>query len=70
MVLSVCRRALRDPHDVDDAFQATFLVFVRRAGSIRDGEALGGWLHGVARRVAVRARRGPRGGGSARVRAS
>ncbi len=56
MVLAVCRRALRDPHDVEDAFQATFLVFVRRAGSIRDGDALGAWLHGVARRVAVRAR--------------
>ena len=69
MVLAVCRRALRDPHDVEDAFQATFLVFVRRAGSIRDGEALGAWLHGVARRVAVR--RGPwrRGGGTARGRA-
>ncbi|HEY2155252.1 MAG TPA: sigma-70 family RNA polymerase sigma factor, partial [Isosphaeraceae bacterium] len=56
MVLAVCRRALRDPHEVEDAFQATFLVFVRRAGSIRDGDALGAWLHGVARRVAVRAR--------------
>jgi RNA polymerase sigma factor (sigma-70 family) len=56
MVLAVCRRALRDPHDVEDAFQATFLVLVRRAGSIRDGEALGAWLHGVARRVAMRAR--------------
>ena len=56
MVFAVCRRALRDPHDVEDAFQATFLVFVRRAGSIRDGEGVGPWLHGVARRVATRAR--------------
>jgi RNA polymerase sigma factor (sigma-70 family) len=56
MVLGVCRRALRDPYDVEDAFQATFLVFVRKAGSIRDGDALGPWLHGVARRVAARAR--------------
>ena len=56
MVLGVCRRALRDEHDVEDAFQATFLVLVRRAGSIRDGERVGHWLHGVAHRVAVRAR--------------
>ncbi len=56
MVLGVCRRALRDEHDVEDAFQATFLVLVRRAGSIRDGELVGHWLHGVAHRVAVRAR--------------
>jgi RNA polymerase sigma factor (sigma-70 family) len=56
MVLGVCRRSLRDEHDVEDAFQATFLVLVRRAGSIRDGERVGHWLHGVAHRVAVRAR--------------
>ena len=58
MVLGVCRRTLRDSHDVEDAFQATFLVFVRKARSIRDGETLGPWLHGVARRVATRARVG------------
>src|SRR4051794_13608656 len=56
MVLDVCRRILRDPHDVDDAFQATFLVLVRRAGSIRNRGALGGWLHRVALRVALRAK--------------
>ena len=56
MVLGVCRRVLSDPHDVEDAFQATFLLLVRRAGSIRDRSVLGPWLHGVARRVAVRAR--------------
>ena len=56
MVLEVCRRVLRDPHDVEDAFQATFLVLVRRAGSIRDQDAVGGWLHRVAMRVALRAR--------------
>jgi RNA polymerase sigma factor (sigma-70 family) len=56
MVLGVCRRALRDSHDVEDAFQATFLVFVRKARSIRDGDTLGPWLYGVARRVATRAR--------------
>jgi RNA polymerase sigma factor (sigma-70 family) len=56
MVLGVCRRLLRDGHDVEDAFQATFLVLVKRAGSIRDPGRLGPWLHGVARRVALRAR--------------
>ena len=35
MILAICRRLLRDPNDVDDAFQATFLVLVRRVGSIR-----------------------------------
>jgi RNA polymerase sigma factor (sigma-70 family) len=56
MVLRVCRDLLRDPHDCEDAFQATFLVFVRRAGTIRDGDSLGRWLYGVAHRVARRAR--------------
>jgi RNA polymerase sigma factor (sigma-70 family) len=54
MVQDVCRRVLRDRNDVDDAFQATFLVLVRRAGSIRNRDALGGWLHRVALRVALR----------------
>ena len=56
MVAGVCRAILADPADVDDAFQATFLVLARRAGSLRDGDGLGPWLHGVARRVALRAR--------------
>jgi len=56
MVQSVCRRMLRNPADVEDAFQATFLVLVRRAGSIRLGVSLGPWLHGVSVRVARRAR--------------
>src|SRR5690242_10476628 len=56
MVLGVCRRVLDDPHDIADAFQATFLILVKKARSIRDREALGIWLYGVARRVAVRAR--------------
>src|ERR1700727_1801282 len=55
MVLSVCRSILRDPNDVDDAFQAVFLILVRRADSLSRRDLLGGWLHGVARRVARRA---------------
>jgi hypothetical protein len=39
MVLGVCRRVLADPSEVEDAFQATFLVLVRRAGSIRAGDS-------------------------------
>lgn len=56
MVLGVCRRMLNDPRDVEDAFQATFLVLVRRAESLRGSDVLGPWLHGVASRVALRAR--------------
>jgi len=56
MVLGVCRRRLADPRDVEDAFQATFLVLVRKAGSIRDRDRLAPWLYGVAQRVATRAR--------------
>jgi len=54
MVLGVCRRAIRDPNDVDDAFQATFMILVKKAGAIRDRDVLANWLYGVARRVAVR----------------
>ena len=56
MVLGTCRRMLSDPLDVEDAFQATFLVLARKAGSIQDADRLGPWLHGVARRVATRSR--------------
>jgi RNA polymerase sigma factor (sigma-70 family) len=56
MVLGVCRRALRDPADVADAFQATFLVLLRKAGSVRVDDSLGRWLYGVSRKVASRAR--------------
>jgi RNA polymerase sigma factor (sigma-70 family) len=56
MVLGVCRRVLSDGNDVDDAFQAVFLLLVRKAGSLRHPERLGPWLHGVAHRVALKAR--------------
>ena len=56
MVRAVCRRALLDPADADDAFQATFMVLVRRAAAIRVGDSLGRWLYGVSRRVSSRAR--------------
>ena len=56
-VLRACRRYLHDPHEAEDALQATFLILLRRAPSIKDPERLGRWLLGVARRVALRARR-------------
>jgi RNA polymerase sigma factor (sigma-70 family) len=56
MVLRVCQRVLNNPDDVEDAFQATFLVLVRKARSIAKWEALGSWLYGVAYRVARKAR--------------
>lgn len=56
MVLGVCRRILHEPQDIEDVFQATFLLLVRKAGNLRDREQVGPWLHGVAYRVAVRAR--------------
>src|SRR5581483_5894851 len=56
MVWSVCRGLVSDLHGAEDAFQATFLVLVRKARSIRRGDQLGNWLYGVAHRVALRAR--------------
>ena len=53
MVIRVCRAVLADPHDVDDAFQATFLVLVRKARSIRRQASCASWLHGVALRAAA-----------------
>src|SRR5437588_12375729 len=54
MVLRACLEVLRDPADAEDAFQATFLTLVRRAGSIRGRDSLGGWLRRVARRCPFR----------------
>ena len=56
MVLRVCQRILGDSHDAHDAFQATFLLLVRKANTIRSRESVGDWLFRIARRVAVRPR--------------
>jgi RNA polymerase sigma-70 factor (ECF subfamily) len=56
MVLGVLRRLLRHEQDAEDAFQATFLVLARRAGSISKRHSVGSFLHGVAVRVALKAR--------------
>jgi RNA polymerase sigma factor (sigma-70 family) len=57
LVWRVCRTVLRECHAAEDAFQATFLILVRKAGSLRSPELLGNWLYGVAHRVARRARK-------------
>jgi RNA polymerase sigma factor (sigma-70 family) len=57
MVLDVCRRVLGNVHDADDAFQAAFLVLVRKGSSIRPRDQVGNWLYGVAYRTALEARR-------------
>jgi RNA polymerase sigma factor (sigma-70 family) len=56
MVLSVCQRILQDRHAAEDAFQATFLVLVQKAASIRKSSSLASWLYGVAQRIARKTR--------------
>src|SRR5438270_14047261 len=70
MVLGVCRRVLKRPHDAEEAFQTTFLILVRKAGSLSHPDQLAGWLYGVAYRAALKvrsavARQAARGGDAA-----
>src|SRR5262245_14908145 len=66
MVLGLCRRLLKNSHDAEDAFQATFLLLARKATSVIKRESVGCWLFGVAQRTAceeraILARRSTRG---------
>src|SRR5437764_6466814 len=57
MVMGVCRRVLRDSHQAEDAFQATFMVLIRKAGSLGKRDRLVKWLYGVANRTALQAKK-------------
>jgi RNA polymerase sigma factor (sigma-70 family) len=56
MVLHVCRQVLSDAHEAEDAFQATFLILVRKARSVRKRDSVASWLYGVAHRVSMQVR--------------
>jgi RNA polymerase sigma-70 factor (ECF subfamily) len=56
MVMGVCRQVLNQCQDAEDAFQETFLALARKAGTIQNRRALGGWLYEVAYRIAIRMR--------------
>jgi RNA polymerase sigma factor (sigma-70 family) len=58
MVLTVCQRVLRHMHDAEDACQNVFIVLAQKAASLCQEERIGGWLRGVARRIAIKTLRG------------
>jgi DNA-directed RNA polymerase specialized sigma24 family protein len=56
LVLTVCQRVLGDRHDADDAFQATFLLLARKAGTMTWQDSVDNWLYAVAQRLALHAK--------------
>ena len=56
MVYRVCWRVLQQPQDVEDVFQATFLLLAQKLRTIRKRDSLASWLHGVAHRISLKAK--------------